>query len=171
MGTTELILVIIFSIIGCLGLLLLIFTIVISYAFFKIGFKRKNVNEYTSIIYDAPKEIYHWYERCSSFDVTINTFDGIKLTAKYVKNPNSNHLYFLTIHGYHGMFISRMPIAKVVFDKYNANVLAINQRGHYTSEGKYNSLGYLESKDLQMIKMLELFLMEFQWVLQLLCID
>ena len=45
MGTTELILVIIFSIIGCLGLLLLIFTIVISYAFFKIGFKRKNVNE------------------------------------------------------------------------------------------------------------------------------
>ena len=149
MGTTELILVIIFSIIGCLGLLLLIFTIVISYVFFKIGFKRKNVNEYTSIIYDAPKEIYHWYERCSSFDVTINTFDGIKLTAKYVKNPNFNHLYFLTIHGYHGMFISRMPIAKVVFDKYNANVLAINQRGHYTSEGKYNSLGYLESKDLQ----------------------
>ena len=90
MGTTELILVIIFSIIGCLGLLLLIFTIVISYAFFKIGFKRKNVNEYTSIIYDAPKEIYHWFERCSSFDVTINTFDGIKLTAKYVKNPSEN---------------------------------------------------------------------------------
>ncbi len=149
MSELELTLTIVFSVIGGLLLLFLISVIALSYTFFHIGFKRKNVNEYTAIIYDAPKDKYHWFESCNTTDVSIKTFDSLNLTAKFVKNEKSNHLYFLTIHGYHGMFISRMPIAKVAFDKYNANVLAINMRGHYTSEGKYNSLGYLESKDLQ----------------------
>lgn len=149
MNDLELGLTIVISIILGLGLLFLAFSLIISYSYFKIGLKRKNVDEYTSIIYDAPVETYHWFEKYSPKDVSINSFDNVSLTAKFVKNSSSNHLYFLTIHGYHGMFISRMPIAKVVFDKYNANVLAINLRGHYTSGGKYNSLGYLESKDLQ----------------------
>lgn len=127
--------------------LFFLLSFLLSLIFFIKGFKRKNVEEYKKIIYDDVKENYYWLDNLNPEDISINSFDNTKLTAKYLKN-NENHIYVITLHGYHGMYISRMPIVKEIYEKYKCSVLAINFRGHYTSEGKYNSLGYLESKDL-----------------------
>lgn len=137
-------------IIICLLSLLFLFFLccfLLSLIFFIKGFKRKNVDEYKRIIYDDKKENYYWLDNLNPIDVSINSFVNTKLAAKYLKNED-NHLYVITLHGYHGMYISRMPIVKEIYKKYKCSILAINFRGHYTSEGKYNSLGYLESKDL-----------------------
>lgn len=133
----------------CIGIaVVLLITLLISYIFFHMAFKRKKLKEYEKQEYDTDKSEYFWYEEKNNEDVSIKSHDNLNLTAKLIKSDRFSHLYLIIVHGYHGCYTLRMPIAKAIYERYNLNVLAINLRGHYTSKGKYHSLSYNESKDL-----------------------
>ena len=90
---------------------------------------------------------YKWLEDNGAKDVSLTTFDGLKLKGKFVKCENARGSIIL-MHGFKGNFASDYGI---VFDAYKSiglNILAFRQRSHGESEGKYITFGAKEHKDL-----------------------
>lgn len=81
--------------------------------------------------------------------VFIKSYDGTKLAGYYQENKNPSHLYFITMHGYHGLPREMATYAFHMRDKFGFNILVPTQRSHGLSEGKYITMGYKEKYDLQ----------------------
>lgn len=80
-------------------------------------------------------------------DCAIKNFDGLKLSAKYIKNDTSNK-WVILVHGYTANSKSMLSLA----DKYYKNgfsILAPDQRAHGQSEGTYTTFGLKEKEDMK----------------------
>ena len=99
--------------------------------------------------YDQTREVtleaMKYLETVSKEEVSITSFDGLKLTGDYFDSKSDT-----TIIMFHGAladpYINFAHLIKMFLEE-KYNVLVINQRGHYTSEGKYVTYGDKEKKD------------------------
>ena len=80
-------------------------------------------------------------------DCTIKSFDGLKLSAKYIKNDTSNN-WVILVHGYTANAKSMLSLADIYY-KNGFSILAPDQRAHGKSEGTYTSFGIKEKEDMK----------------------
>ncbi len=90
---------------------------------------------------------YKWLEDNNAQDVSLTTFDGLKLKGKFVKCENARGTIIL-MHGFKGNFASDYGIVFQAYRDFGLNILAFRQRSHGESEGKYITFGAKEHKDL-----------------------
>ena len=79
-------------------------------------------------------------------EVTIKSFDGIRLAGSYLLTANKD-LWVILIHGYTARNLTMFTIA----DRYYKNgysILAPDLRGHGKSSGIFTTYGIKESKDI-----------------------
>jgi len=101
---------------------------------------RFKVNDYENAI--------NWLEKQEIEDVSITSFDGLKLCARYIKRKPSNNKIVILVHGYRSNSNRMLELAKMYYEKFNCDVLLIDLRAHGLSEGKYIGMGTVDSKDL-----------------------
>ena len=79
-------------------------------------------------------------------EVSIKSFDGLNLYGKYYKNGNSTKTCIF-FHGYHADPYNNLNTPGLILLEKGYNILAITERSHGKSEGKYITFGVKESKD------------------------
>ncbi|MGP1414258.1 MAG: alpha/beta hydrolase [Bacillales bacterium] len=80
--------------------------------------------------------------------IFIKSFDNLNLCGEELFNNEGNHDYVIFFHGYRGHPIEEFSSMINHFHELNFNVLAIHERAHNKSEGKYFTMGKNERKDL-----------------------
>lgn len=78
--------------------------------------------------------------------VSITSFDGLKLTGYYFANNSDKTI--IMCHGLHTHAFNNFGYQIKYFLAKGYNILAINERAHEGSEGKYATYGQKESKDI-----------------------
>ena len=140
---------------GSLFLILLIAYFIISYMIFKKSFKRgisKNLLDvdlsnthyapYVDILYPA---IRHMMEE-EYTEIKIKAFDGIELYARFFDRKSD--VTVIMSHGYRAIPYNNFSFSGNYFLERGYNVLFIYHRGHIYTEGKYITMSYLESNDI-----------------------
>lgn len=88
-----------------------------------------------------------WFYAAAPEQVSITSYDGLRLFGRYLKNPGSDKTV-LFVHGYRSKgatFDFGLEI-RACFDK-GFNIFVIDQRAHGKSEGKYICFGVKERCD------------------------
>ena len=103
---------------------------------------------------DPWREERMWYEKATRQILTIQSTDGLALSAIYMEeNPASKKVAILA-HGYTGDLKEMAPYAKL-YAEMGFNILVPDARGHGMSEGDYIGFGWHERKDyLQWIQLI-----------------
>ncbi|PLR94662.1 alpha/beta hydrolase [Bacillus sp. T33-2] len=91
-------------------------------------------------------EILKWTEQQHFEKVAIQSHDGLKLSARFLKNENSNGNAVILAHGYKGNNEQMPGITKFYYDQ-GFDVLKPDARGHGESEGDYIGYGWHDRKD------------------------
>ena len=96
---------------------------------------------------DSIPRALQWLRDHNAEDVTVTSFDGLRLSGKWVRaeKPIGTIILF---HGYHTHFVHDFS---GIFDLYHGlglNLLLVRQRAHGESEGKYITFGVQERKDV-----------------------
>ena len=132
-------------------IIVLIFMIVMYFQFINTFTNRKKLQEtivpngtYAKYI-DKIRENKAYFETVEKEEVVIESFDGLKLKAHYVKGANPNKL-LIFFHGFKSSYKTDLTNAKAYVDK-GYSLLMIEQRSHGGSEGKYITFGVLERHD------------------------
>lgn len=79
--------------------------------------------------------------------VSIQSYDGLKLTAEFYPHPNARGT-ILMFHGWRGSPQSDFGCAMTTYYQKNLNLLLVHQRTQGSSEGKYITFGIRESRDV-----------------------
>ncbi len=98
---------------------------------------------------EATKKWLKWLDTRSTKDITIASYDGIKLHAFLLFSKEKSDKYVIAMHGFNTC--GRNDFASVLpyFYENNINVLVPDQRVHGKSEGKYKGFGTLERYDVK----------------------
>ena len=104
--------------------------------------KPKEPSPYEALLEERRKE----FETYEKEEVSIKSFDGLKLNGILLKNKIKNKV-IICCHGYHSNAINEF-IYGYNYYKLGYTILCIDQRSHGTSEGKYIGMGILERKDV-----------------------
>ena len=96
----------------------------------------------------SAKPYNKWWNAQPLQRVEIISDDGLHLKAGYLPADRDENKLAIVVHGHHCCageegFISKM------FHEAGFNVLAMDQRCHGASEGKFITMGYLESRDIK----------------------
>ena len=119
-----------------------------SYVIFRHEFdlKRSMIHKSTNLIHsDTEKE--EWFMHSEKKDCFMNSYDGLKLHALALENHPESNTWIILVHGTASYFKNMIDYMYEA-DHRGFNILAIDQRGCGTSEGKYTSLGWNEHYDL-----------------------
>lgn len=77
----------------------------------------------------------------------IESFDGLKLAARYFENETSKKTAIL-VHGYRSIAENDFATQFKLYYELGYNILLVDQRAHGESEGKYITFGIKERYDL-----------------------
>ncbi len=88
-----------------------------------------------------------WFRALSSGEVECKSFDGLTLKAHYIEAPNAVRTIIL-VHGWHGFWDREFASETKWLYENGCNMVAIEQRGHGNSEGKYVTFGLYERFDI-----------------------
>ena len=80
--------------------------------------------------------------------VTIQSGDGLELVGQYLPAAQGRHKWVILVHGYHSSKELMLAAMGERYQKQGYHVLAIDQRAHGESQGKFIGMGWLERKDL-----------------------
>jgi uncharacterized protein len=92
------------------------------------------------------EDIMAWTEKQNFEIVEIQSEDGLKLKARFLKNGQSNGKAVILAHGYKGNSEQMPGITKFYFDQ-GYDILKPDARGHGFSEGEYIGYGWHDRKD------------------------
>ena len=90
----------------------------------------------------------NWMKEHSE-DIFGESFDGLKLHAYLIENPNSNGKWAVTVHGYTGRADNFATIDKIFYEN-GYSIISPDLRGHGSSEGEYIGMGWHDRKDVLM---------------------
>lgn len=93
------------------------------------------------------EELTEWTEKQKFEIVEIESEDGLKLKARYLKNKHPGSKAVILAHGYKGNSEQMPGITKFYYDQ-GYDVLKPDARGHGLSEGEYIGYGWHDRKDL-----------------------
>lgn len=138
-----------------LSAVVLCFAAVVMY-FFSVAFVKHNVGDVDNLDSDINKPLEGYKEKIKSgMDyiynresqwVSIISFDGLKLSARYFDNKADKTV--ILMHGYRSSSTRDFSCAVEMYTKMGLNVLLCDQRSHGRSEGKLITFGVKESKDV-----------------------
>ena len=94
---------------------------------------------------DTIRKSVQFFESVDEEAVFINSFDNFKLKGHLIECPNSKKV-LIFFHGFKSTYKTDLTNAKQYLEK-GYSVLAVEQRGHGESEGKYITFGVLERYD------------------------
>lgn len=89
------------------------------------------------------------YDSAEKEEITLKSFDGLKLEATLIMNEKPTNKFIILVHGISICYVGSLKYFDI-FYRNGFNVLIINQRRHGKSEGKYSSFGFFEKYDLNM---------------------
>lgn len=119
-----------------------------SYVIFRNAFDLENSTIYKQKhLVHTDEEKKEWYAHSAKKDIYMNSYDGLKLHGCLIQNHEDSNTLCIFVHGA-GCHYENMISYMYEADHRGFNVLAIDQRGHGSSEGKYTSLGWNEHYDL-----------------------
>lgn len=90
----------------------------------------------------------HWIEDNVHEELTMESFDGLKLSAVWIPAENARGTVILA-HGYHSNFLVDFGPVLEVYHRKGLNLLLPYQRSHGRSQGKFITYGVKESRDMQ----------------------
>ena len=93
------------------------------------------------------KEGREWFENHSKEDVFIESYDGLKLHAYYVKTDTPSGKLIIMFHGYRSSY-KDFSCAFQYYAELGFDMLVVDQRSHGMSEGKIISYGVKERFDV-----------------------
>lgn len=88
---------------------------------------------------------FSWWANVYSKNVSINSFDKLKLVGKVVENDKTK--FAIVVHGYGARGMEMQNYAKM-FCEFGYSVLVPDNRGHGDSKGKFVSMGYYDKFDI-----------------------
>ena len=94
---------------------------------------------------DGTQGYADWYHSLQWRDVSITSFDGLRLSAQYLAQGSKNTV--ILVHGYRVTGVIMLRYARY-YQNRGYNILLIDQRAHGDSEGRWISYGYNERHDL-----------------------
>ncbi len=115
--------------------------------------KLQRYNRYVGALEENQK----WLDQEKAETVYIESNDGLKLHAYYLKGKANSTKTIIIAHGYRASSVEMVSYAKYFRDHYGFNVLLPDARAHGKSEGKYIGMGWPDRLD---------YLQWTQWVLQ-----
>lgn len=89
-----------------------------------------------------------WLKNTSHTEVSIVSFDKLKLVGYLYMNKVASNKYIIAVHGYNGYWKELSIPCKHYYEDLGYNILFIDQRAQNKSEGKYMSMGYNEKFDV-----------------------
>lgn len=90
-----------------------------------------------------------WIRTCGYKEHTIESFDGLKLRAKYIKSDIPTHKTIIAVHGYKSCGTYEFAAIASMYHDHGYNVLLLDDRAHGDSEGKYIGFGTLDRYDVR----------------------
>ena len=88
-----------------------------------------------------------WLEAQPQEKLEIESFDGLRLRALFVPNPEAKGTLLL-FHGWHSSWKTDFTVALPFYYSLGMNLLLADQRSQNSSEGKYMTYGIREHKDV-----------------------
>ena len=88
-----------------------------------------------------------WLEGQKQEPLEITSFDGLKLRALFVPNPEARGTLLL-FHGWRSSWKTDFTVALPFYYSLGMNLLLVDQRSQNSSEGKYMTYGVREHKDV-----------------------
>jgi len=141
-------------------ILICIVLVIASAVFFNIGMVRRPVIDRTgdpnpkghlAQFYPRMHEARKWFLANVHSVHTVTSFDGLKLYARYFKTDSpavsGENRMIICFHGYRSSAPHDFGIVTQEYLSMGYNVLAVDQRAHGESEGKYIGYGVLERRD------------------------
>ncbi|MDF2533046.1 MAG: alpha/beta hydrolase [Clostridia bacterium] len=95
--------------------------------------------------WDSNKE---WLQHQRQDELSIESFDDLKLNALYLPCPIASDKTVILIHGYNSWNGSMGGFAQYYLETLGYNVLLPNLRGHGKSEGNYIGFGWHDRRDV-----------------------
>ncbi len=92
------------------------------------------------------QEALSWFVSCESEDLHLQAFDDVDLSAKIVRNKQSNR-WVLIAHGYGANYKEELDVAHRFFDQ-GYNIFLLNLRGHGQSGGEIVGFGWIDRLDI-----------------------
>lgn len=131
--------------------LIIIFLVVMYFQFLNTFTMRKKLQSillpdgtYAKYL-DTIKDSVSFFENAVEEEVCIQSFDNIKLKGHLFECPKSKKV-LIFFHGFKSSYKTDLTNAKQYIDR-GYSVLAVEQRGHGGSEGKFITFGVLERYD------------------------
>lgn len=111
--------------------------------------KTKNQNHLTdkNNIYEKIMD-YDFDKKNNTKLVSISSYDKTKLNGFYYQSKKKSNLFILAAHGYGSCHLEQTILMNHLIEKYDLNLLLIDERAEASSGGKYCTMGDRESKDL-----------------------
>jgi uncharacterized protein len=100
----------------------------------------------------------HWYKRFTKLlepndaglpqeDVTVETFDGLKLSCWFLRQKKKARGTIIFLHGVGDCKIAGVPFAQSLYQR-GFNIFLYDSRQHGESEGYYCTYGFYEKQDV-----------------------
>ena len=83
-------------------------------------------------------------------NVTVETFDGLKLNCWFVRQKKKARGTIIYLHGVGDCKIAGVPFARSLYDK-GFNIFLYDSRQHGESEGYYCTYGFYEKHDVSAV--------------------
>ncbi|MHC1684076.1 MAG: alpha/beta hydrolase [Clostridiaceae bacterium] len=98
---------------------------------------------------DPKKQGYRdWFKDQPFENVSITSYDNLKLSAAYLKNNEKSNKTVILVHGYAGHRNDMYFISRFYYEKLGFNLLIPDLRGHGKSEGNYIGMGWKDRMDI-----------------------
>jgi fermentation-respiration switch protein FrsA (DUF1100 family) len=88
-----------------------------------------------------------WIKSQEIEEVSVISYDGLKLQGVWLPTKNPSHKVMFVLHGYRSSGIANFAPMTRFYHELGYNVLIVDHRGHGRSEGDYVGFGVLDSKD------------------------
>jgi alpha-beta hydrolase superfamily lysophospholipase len=136
----------------CGGLLLILIGLCIGIGgyFFKSSFGHKDFF-YDPAVGEGTVKLIHeddWIEAQKWEEVSVTSFDHLKLVGEYLPAKIGTHRLIIFCHGYRSCAFHDWSSLMHKFHDHGYNVLGIDERAHLKSEGKFFSMGDRERHDI-----------------------
>lgn len=109
----------------------------------KQNFDKEPFVKYKDVIIAGSK----WANETKYEEVTITSFDGVKLYARFYNQDSKKTI--ILFHGYHSSGVTDFSGICAKYYALGFNLLMVDQRAHNKSGGKYIGFGVLERYDCQ----------------------
>jgi len=83
-------------------------------------------------------------------NVTVETFDGLKLSCWFVRQKKKARGTIIFLHGVGDCKITGVPFARALYDR-GFNIFLYDSRQHGESEGYYCTYGFYEKRDVSAV--------------------